>query len=415
MPIPVTGKPRKHLYASDLRGLARLATEATTGVTRIVEGVHQSVWRTLGAPSGSMSDKTRGLTGGVYQSVYGITRLVGGSVDAALAKLDPYLDTPDDTQEGTFQRDAVLAALNGVMGDRLVAGHHPFASAMCLRYQGATLENQVMPQESGVTGKILLLVHGLCMNDQQWRVPTGIDGVDQGEALAVALGYTPVYLRYNSGLHTSINGRELSSRLEQLVAHWPKPVEELTIVGYSMGGLVTRSACYYGQQAAMRWPEHLKHMVFLGTPHHGAPLEKAGNWLDSILGITPYTAPFARLVRLRSAGITDLRHGHVRDEDWEGRDRFHCSHDPREEVSLPEGVACHSVAATTAARRSVLVDRLIGDGLVPLHSALGTSDREDQCLAFDDASQFIAYSTNHMALLHSAEVSQQLVRWLTPE
>ena len=414
MPTSVTGKPRKHLYASDLRGLARLATEATTGVTRVVEGVHQSVWRTLGAPGGSEPGKTRGLTGSVYQSVYGITRLVGGSVDAALSRLAPYLDVPDDRREGTFQRDAVLAALNGVMGDRLVASNHPFASPMCLRYRGETLEKEAMPGDADVTGKILLLVHGLCMNDQQWRIPPGNDGVDQGEALAAALGYTPVYLRYNSGLHTSVNGRELSERLEQLVAHWPRPVEAVTIVGYSMGGLVARSACYYGRQAAMHWPDHLKHLVFLGTPHHGAPLEKAGNGLDAILGVTPYTAPFARLARLRSAGITDLRHGHVRDEDWEGRDRFHCGHDQRQDVSLPEGVACYSVAATTAARRSTVVDRLIGDGLVPLHSALGISDMADKCLHFDEASQLIVYNTNHMALLHSAEVSQQLVRWLTP-
>ena len=72
----------------------------------------------------------------------------------------------------------------------------------------------------------------------------------------------------------------------------------------------------------MRWPARLDDLVFLGTPHHGAPLERAGNWVDLLLGATPYAAPFARLGKLRSAGITDLRHGNLLDEDWVGRDRF---------------------------------------------------------------------------------------------
>jgi len=120
------------------------------------------------------------------------------------------------------------------------------------------------------------------------------------EALATALGYTPVYLRYNSGLHTSINGRELSAQLEQLAAHWPVPIEKLTIVAHSMGGLLARSAVHYARQEGLCWPDQLKNIIFLGTPHHGAPLEQAGNWLDGIIGSTPYSAPFTRLVQLRT-------------------------------------------------------------------------------------------------------------------
>jgi hypothetical protein len=238
--------------------------------------------------------------------------------------------------------------------------------------------------------------------------------VDHGEALASALGYTPVYLHYNSGLHTSQNGRELSAQLEQLVTHWPTAIEELSFVAHSMGGLLIRSAFHYAKQEGLTWPGHLKNIVFLGTPHHGAPLERAGNWVNTILGGMTYTRPFTTLGRLRSAGITDLRYGHVLDEDWHGHNRFHRKPDNRQPVPLPESVALYTVAATKAARRSALADRLIGDGLVPLNSALGHHDDERRKLLFSEDSQWIAYRMNHMDLLTSPEVTRQMVQWLTP-
>jgi hypothetical protein len=259
-----------------------------------------------------------------------------------------------------------------------------------------------------------VLIHGLCVNDLQRHAQHKGHGVDHGEALASALGYTPVYLRYNSGLHTSQNGRELSAQLEQLVTHWPTPIEELAVVAHSMGGLLIRSAFQYAKREALRWPGHLANIVFLGTPHHGAPLERAGNWVDVILGSTAYTAPLAKLGQLRSAGITDLRYGHVLDEDWHGRDRFHRGPDSRLVVPLPVGVACYTVAATTAARRSALANRLMGDGLVPLYSALGQHDEARRNLTFPKESQWIAYRTKHTDLLSSPEVNRQMVQWLTP-
>ncbi|MEN8163647.1 MAG: alpha/beta hydrolase, partial [Acidobacteriota bacterium] len=190
------------------------------------------------------------------------------------------------------------------------------------------------------------------------------------------------------------------------------PIEELTVVAHSMGGLVTRSAFHYAKHEALSWPGRLKHIVFLGTPHHGAPLERVGNWVDVILGSTPYSAPFAKLGQLRSAGITDLRYGHVLDEDWQGHARFRRRPDGRKVVPLPEGVACFAVAATTAAERSPLADRLIGDGLVPLNSALGRHKDPKRTLVFEDPSQLIVYRANHLELLSSSEVSRQLVEWL---
>jgi pimeloyl-ACP methyl ester carboxylesterase len=240
--------------------------------------------------------------------------------------------------------------------------------------------------------------------------------------LAAKLGYSPVYVRYNTGLHTSQNGQTLSNQLELLSALWPVPLTEISVLVHSMGGLVTRSAVHAAQQNKRLWVKKLKNIVFLGTPHHGAPLEKAGNWVDVLLGITPYSAPFKRLVELRSSGITDLRFGYVLDSDWQthgSQDRFKPKtkqeQNIREHLPLPneaDGIACFTVAATLAAKRSLLADRLIGDGLVPLNSALGVHSDPERCLNFSKSSQLIVYRTGHMALLGSSEVSEQLLMWL---
>lgn len=407
--------PLKHLRASDLRGLAQLATQATAGVTRIVEGVHQSVWSTLGVTGGKAPGQTGGLTGLVYKSIQAVTLLLGAGAQTLLLKLQPLLESVGGESSATPQREAVLAALNGVMGDRLVASGNPLAIPMSLCYKEETLRWQARPPMPEASGKVLLLIHGLCMNDRQWSgqgAPTQGQGGDHAHALAAALGYTPVYLRYNSGLHISQNGRELSAQLQQLIEHWPLAIEELSVLAHSMGGLLIRSAVYYGRQQGLAWPDRLKTIIFLGVPHHGAPLERAGNRVDALLGSTPYTAPFARLGHLRSAGITDLRYGYVLDDDWHGRDRFQRQADSRQRLPLPEGVACFAVAATTAARRSPLAERLIGDGLVQVPSALGQHHDARRRLSFPRASQFIVFRTNHIGLLSSPEVTRQLLHWL---
>ena len=391
-----------------------MATQATVGVTRITEGVHQSVLGTMGFAGGKSPGQTRGITGLVYRSIQEAAKRVGQGVDAVLAALQPLFDSAEETRTSTPERVAIVAALNGVMGDRLVEDNNPLATPMTLRYQDEVLNWQDLPPMPAASNKVLLLIHGLGMSDLQRHAQHKGHPLEHGRVLASTLEYTPIYLHYNSGLHTSQNGRELSAQLEQLLTHWPMVIERLTVVAHSMGGLLIRGACHYAKQEGLYWPGHLKNIVFLGTPHHGVPLERAGNWMNTILGSTAYTRPFTALGQLRSAGITDLRHGHVLDEDWHGHDRFQHKCDNLQFVPLPEGVACYTVAATVASRRSTLANCLIGDGLVPLHSALGHHEDARRNLLFSKASQWIAYRMNHSELLSSPGVSRQMVRWLTP-
>jgi pimeloyl-ACP methyl ester carboxylesterase len=411
---PDSKKPHRHLRFSDLRGVVQLATQATTGITRIIEGVHHSVLKTMGIQRQRKTGQTGGLTGIVYRSIHGTTRLLGKSLDASLSGLEGLLDGKEEGQPATPEREALLAALNGAMGDRLVASDSPFAISMTLRHQDEELSGASMESLPAASGKVMLLIHGLCMTDLRSHAQHQDQLPDHGEVLASALGYTPVYLRYNSGLHISQNGQELATQLEQLVADWPTPIEELAVVAHSMGGLLIRSAVHYAKDKKLAWPDLLQNIVFLGTPHHGAPLEKAGNWLDALLGITPYSKPFSKLGQVRSAGITDLRYGHVLDDDWQGLDRFDLHFDQRRVLPLPDDVACHTVAAATSEKRSTLGNRLIGDGLVSLHSSLGHHDDEQKRLSFAEESQWIVYRTSHMQLLSSPQVSEQIVHWLSP-
>jgi hypothetical protein len=395
-----------HLHPSDLRGFARLATHATAGLADLVEAMHHTIARPVGGGVTQTPGRMGGLTGLVYKSVRGVTRLVGGGLDAILAQLRPTLAGRTSSPE----REAVLAALNGVLGDYLDASDNPLAIPMSLRRDGRPLVLETQALAAAIPqggGKLAVLAHGLCLNDLQWNR----EGHDHGAALARGLGYTPLYLHYNSGLHTSANGRALAGLLEVLLKQWPHRVEELVIVAHSMGGLVTRSACHYGVAAGHNWLRQLRKLVFLGTPHHGAPLERGGNWIDVILGATPYAAPFARLGKIRSAGITDLRYGNVLDEHWEGRDRFARARDTRQSVPLPDSVQSYAMAATTGKKPGDIRDRLLGDGLVPVSSALGHHEDSRRSLSFPKRRQWIGHGMNHMDLLGRTEVSDQIVRW----
>jgi pimeloyl-ACP methyl ester carboxylesterase len=279
---------------------------------------------------------------------------------------------------------------------------------MCLCSDGKPLEigrealRTSLP-EAGT--RVVLLAHGCGMNDLEWNR----GGHDHGAALARDLGLTPIYLRYNSGLHISTNGRALGDLLERLVTEWPAPIEELMIVEHSMGGLVARSACHVGEISGHAWRRKLTALVCIGSPHHGAPLERGGNWIDVLLGVSPYSAPLSRLGKLRSAGVTDLRYGSVLDEDWSGRDRFARGGDPRTTLKLPEGVECYAIAATMTAAPG---KKLRGDGLVPVDSALGKNKDHALDVGFPEAHQWIGYGMGHLELLSRSEVYATLRGWL---
>lgn len=404
----------RHLHPADVRGLGRLAIDATLGITGIVETMHHNLSRVPGPLGKATQEPVKGIAGFVYRSIRGVTRLVGGGVDLALARLVPLLGQGQSTP----QREAVVAALNGVLGDHLAESGNPLAIPMRLRRGGEPLvlaKPALAAAFPKAGGRILLLAHGLCLGDLQWSR----DGHDHGARLAksraIARPWTPVYLHYNTGQHISDNGRGFAGLVEALVQAWPVPVREIAILAHSMGGLVARSAMHAGAAAGHRWPARVKRIVFLGTPHDGAPLERGGHWVDVLLDGSPYTTAFSRLGKLRSAGITDLRHGSVLEEDWAGKDRF--APPPRggakrHDLPLPAGVKCYAIAASLSKRAGGAGARLLGDGLVPVRSALGLGKSPAAALDFAADRQWIGFGLNHLDLLDSPAVYERLRRWL---
>ena len=399
------------LQAADLRGAARLTTEAVAGLASLVEAMHARIVTLPGRGDVAAPDeRTRGVTGLVYETVRGVTHLVGGSVEALLGLLAPTLTAADPHQPPRPEREAVLAALNGVLGDHLATTDNPLAITMQFRVEGRPLplERHALRLRLGgaATPKLLVLLHGLCMNDLQWQRA----GHDHGEALARDLGYTPVYLHYNSGLSVSTNGRILGQLMEGLYSAWPVPVERLVLMGHSMGGLVARSAIHHGaqlQRGGLRWPGRVDDLVCLSTPHQGAPLERAGHGVDLLLGAAPYAAPLARLGKMRSAGINDLRLGNIL-KGPSGDDGSERS----DAVGLPGGTRCYALAASLGPAPGSLKAKLLGDGLVPVASALGQHDDPARALDFAPERQAVVHDTGHLALLSSAEVYGVLRQWL---
>jgi len=382
----------KHFRSSDLIGVSQLLTQATRGITDLVEDVHSSVLNRAGLTDLGVSKQ-------VYRVIRGMTKLLGGGSTRALRELLPDPGASNDAE--SIERERMLAALNGVIGDRLSAEDNPLAVPMTVRPRGRELSQET------ASGRVLLMVHGLCLSACHW-FPSGEEqGSAHGEILASELDLTPIYLRYNSGRHVTHNGQDLALLLDDVLDNWPVPLEELNILCHSMGGLITRSAVHHAETSGRKWRRKLKRIVFLGTPHHGTPLEQVGNWLHALLRFNPYTLPFVRLARLRSSGITDLRYGHVLDHD---RDRFALGPDNRDELPLPQDVACYALAATRS-RGGEGSHRYQSDGLVTVDSALGCHSDDRLDLNFAESRQTIMPGMSHMELLRRDEVTQKLKAW----
>ncbi len=396
---------KKRNVAEELRGLGQILVEATKDATTVVEDMHQTIAggpAILGRP---FLPVVKLCTGGVYGSIRGIAGLVGKGLDSALERIEPLVA---DIAPGE-EYNIVRAAMNGVIGDYLEDQNNPLAMEMELRSSQCRLDlttDALAEQLPAATAHVLVYLHGSSMDDTLLTRK----GHNHAESLHDDLGMTPIYMRYNSGLHVSTNGRRLAPMLEALVKSWPVPMESLTILGFSMGGLVARSAVQVAEDDGLDWRQQLTAMVFLGTPHHGAPLERWGNTFESMLGLSRYSAPLKKLARLRSAGVTDLRFGNFLDEHWHGRDRFQFGRDPRVTCGLPANVPCFAIAGSTD---KTLNESSCGDGLVPIQSALGQHLEIGCNLDIPADRRFVAASTGHLDLLGNASVYEQIRDWLS--
>jgi pimeloyl-ACP methyl ester carboxylesterase len=346
----------------ELRELSRIAFDELRSGPGGIGQIHGAIADRAFPRAGLSRTLHDAIARTVYTGVGGAFGLAGRAADVALARREAAGERTLSTQP---RGAALIGILNGLTGDVLEREGSDLAEPMSVRVGGEAVESipDAFPE---ATGWPVVFVHGLFETEFGW----GYGGHEPyGPRLARDLGCTPVYVRYNSGRHVSENGRSLAELLEALVRDWPVPVERIALVGHSMGGLVARSACHWAFERSDEWVRRVRHIVSLGSPNSGAPLEEAVHVASAGLGAFPETRPFARFLRRRSAGIRDLRRGSLVDEDWRDRDPDALRAAACKEVPLLDGATHCFVAATVTRDARHPVGRLVGDWLVLEKSA----------------------------------------------
>jgi len=401
--------------ADETRALGDLAARGLRGFTGLIEGTHGAIAeRSFGAAPASTAARLGHDT--IAAATYGAIRGAGGALlragATALAAAVRAETSIADSRRGAL----ALGALNGTSGDQLAGRDSPLAIETHLRHAGervGTARGELAARFPDATGRIAVFVHGLCETEYAWwwRSARSHRGDTYGSRLRRELGHSPLYVRYNTGLHISDSGRRLARLLSEIDAGWPVPVKEIVLVGHSMGGLVARSACHVALQEGSEWPERVRHVVYLGSPHTGADLEKAAHVAAWALDAVPETRPIARVINGRSSGIQDLRFGYLLEEDWLDRGTTELLRSYRGDVPFLDTAAHYFIAASVTRGGSHSVGRVVGDLLVRQPSAW--ADRQHAIRErFDlDRSRALGPLT-HFDLLNHPEVYEHMREWL---
>lgn len=386
--------------------------KATGGVHKIHRAVTDRVFSILGMHGGAIRPVHDAITDLTYDSIVagltGSSRVADHVMPLLAGRRDSQRGAPSETAGGAFG----IAVLNGLIGDRLAADRSTLAITMAPHRQGSsytTDRDTLARMHPDATDHLVVFLHGLMETEFAWGLgsrPT------YGDLLCADISATPVDIRYNTGLHVSDNGRRLSRLIAELAQNWPVPIRTIDIVGHSMGGLVARSACHHGLEEEAQWIPRVRHVVYLGSPHLGAPAARGVHYLSAALDRAPETQPIARLLRRRSAGIRDLFHGHLTDDDWSTTDPDAFYQMVSRDVDLlPTAEHLVVMASVTRSPRHP-IGRIIGDGLVRAPSASGRNKWRH--VGFHDDASFEIGSANHFTLLNNREIYEWLVERLRP-
>lgn len=291
-------------------------------------------------------------------------------------------------------QDQAAAIASGFLGDWLQARANPLAIDMQLRCAGQVLD-PAQPVIEAPRRTLVLLVHGLTELETIWDFP-GKPGQNYGTELADQLGATALCLRYNTGRPIHQNGEDLADLLETLVSQWPVPVENLLLLGHSMGGLVIRSACHAGSGSEQLWPSLVDTCVYLGSPHEGSWLARAAHSTAALMNRTPrdYLKVIGEVLDVRSAGIRNLSRGEILAESGPAPD-------------LLPNARHYAISGLLMQTPENTVNRLFGDALVQEDSARGANQPGWHLTGYA-----CFPGIDHIRLTHHPKVARQLREWL---
>ncbi len=400
----------------EVRALARLTFDELArgvgGIGQIHGAIADRVFTQVGAQGVVARAAHDAISGAVYAGVGGCTSALGRVAAEVLATRGA---SSERLLSQTPLGGGIVGVINGLIGDELERQQSVLQEQMSVRVDGRVVECRggalacAFPR---ATGRLVVFVHGLMGTEVPWGWYASQNGGTYGSRLSRDLGLTPVYVRYNTGRHISENGASLADLLARIVAAWPTEVEEVALIGHSMGGLVARSGCYHASARGDAWVRRVRHVISLGSPHMGAPLAQAVHYASAGLAVFPETRPFARLLRRRSSGIRDLRQGSLVDSDWADCDPDALAAVACTEVPLLDGATHCFIAATVMPQEDHPISRLIGDFLVLSPSASGRS--RSRRIPFEAEFGMHLGSAHHLALLNHPVVYHRLQAWLAP-
>lgn len=408
------------MRADEVRDVSELARLTLRGGTSRIAEIHQGIAdRAFGvvgpvaAPVKLAHDAIAGLAYSGVRAGLGAGAKAAGFV-GALGVNGRSLDEAGPAR-------VALAILNGAHGDFVQRAAPSLAIDMTVRCGGRSVpvERKALTEAfPEATGRIAVFIHGLTETEGAWCYKAeehhGERGITFGTLLRRDIGLTPVFLRYNTGLHVSDNGRSLHELLSALVREWPVELQDMVLIGHSMGGLVARSALHQaggGTPDAQPWTHLVRDSITLGTPHLGAPLERGAHFVTHTLARLPETRPLARLLANRSVGIKDMRRGTVVEADWRDRDLDSAEAARHTHVPLHDGARHFVVLATLTRDPGHRAAGLVGDLLVPPKSASGDTGGEDR-LAFPPDHVHRLGRLHHFDLLSHPRVYAQMRTWL---
>jgi len=400
----------------DWRGLGDLIELATQRLSAPVEGAHHAVvdgWFHVAGHNGSPGHTAhQAFTAGLYGSVRLVGSVARASLDIGATTIERHRDVRPlwDSRIGA----GIRAFANALWGDEFERNSSPMHTDLSIHDTNGT----PVTAEHGAltltfekpTPRLVVLLHGLGKTERCWSAKaTDDESIASLPDMLEADGFTPILVRYNSGRRVSDNGDALATLLEEIMTNWPTAVDEIALIGHSMGGLVARSSLYAGQSADHDWINSVNHLVALATPHFGSPIEKGAHVASQLLTSAAATRSLGEFINDRSAGIKDMRHGTIRSTDHS--EHPESSQGDHVEVEPPlEGIRQHHVVGVVTDSTSHPLGFLVGDLVVRVDSATGVSSTGHVA----SANVRVFGGLDHLGLLHDGAVRTQIREWLTP-